>query len=137
MKEHLPIVQVVGAAILQGGTCLVAQRSAAMPLPLKWEFPGGKLEPGEDPREALAREIREELGLEIEVGAWLGRGASVDGGRRIELDVFEAALVAGEVRLAEHRRYGWFAAGEIDALDWAAADVPVLGALKRRLRSGG
>lgn len=136
MKNRLPIVQVVGAAILQGGTCLVAQRSVTMPLPLKWEFPGGKLEPGEDPRQALVREIREELGVEIEVGVWLGRGESVDGRRRIELDVFEAALVAGEVRLAEHRRYGWFGADEIAGLDWAAADVPVLGALVQRLRSG-
>lgn len=125
----------VGAAILQGGTCLVAQRGAAMSTPLKWEFPGGKLEPGEDPRAALAREIREELALEIEVGEWLGRGESVDGGRTIELDVYAAAVVSGEVRLAEHRRYGWFAAHEIDGLDWAPADVPVLGTLKRRLES--
>lgn len=126
----------VGAAILQGETCLVAQRGADMSTPLKWEFPGGKLEPGEDPRQALVREIREELALEIEVGDWLGRGESVAGPRRIELDVFTAAVVSGEVRLAEHRDFGWFRAHEIDALDWAAADVPVLGKLKERLRGG-
>ena len=130
-------LRVVGAAILQGGTCLVAQRGADMSMPLKWEFPGGKLEPGEDARAALVREIREELALEIEVGQRLGRGVSEQDGRRIELDVFAATRVGGEVRLAEHCRYGWFAAHEIDGLDWAAADRPVLAALKRRLRAGG
>lgn len=123
----------VGAAILQGETCFVAQRSAEMSAPLKWEFPGGKLEPGEDPRAALVREIREELALEIEVLDWLGRGVSVEDGRRVELEVFTAAVVAGDVRLAEHRAFGWFRAHEIDRLDWAAADVPVLENLKARL----
>ena len=104
-----------------------------MSAPLKWEFPGGKPEPGEDPREALAREIREELALEIDVGDWLGRGESVEDGRRIDLDVFVATVVSGDVRLAEHRTFGWFAAHEIDRLDWAAADVPVLERLKNLL----
>ena len=104
-----------------------------MSTPLKWEFPGGKPEPGEGPRQALAREIYEELAVEIEVGEWLGRGESVAGERRVELDVFVARILSGEVRLAEHQAYGWFGVDEIDALDWAAADVPVLEKLKRRL----
>ncbi len=103
---------------------MVAQRSATMAEPLKWEFPGGKPEPGEDARAALAREIREELALEIAVGEWLGRGTSVVTGRVIELDVYAATPVAGEVRLAEHADWGWF-----------AADVPVLEALLERLRA--
>ena len=114
----------------------MAQRGAEMSAPLKWEFPGGKPEPGEDPREALVREIREELSLEIEVLDWLGRGVSVEDGRRVELDVFAAAVVSGEIRLAEHRSFGWFGAHQVDGLDWAAADVPVLESLKRRLESG-
>lgn len=127
----------VGAAILQGQTCLVAQRSAEMSAPLKWEFPGGKPEPGEDPRAALVREIREELELEIEVLDWLGSGTSGDDGRRIELDVYTATVVSGRVRLAEHLRYGWFEAHEIDGLDWADADRPVLETLKQRLHPTG
>ena len=55
------------------------------------------------------------------------------GGRTIELDVFTAAVVSGEIRLAEHRQVGWFRAGEIDGLDWAAADRPVLPALRRAI----
>ncbi|MCP4663198.1 MAG: (deoxy)nucleoside triphosphate pyrophosphohydrolase [bacterium] len=130
-------MRVVGAAILRDGRCLAAQRSAAMSEPLKWEFPGGKVRPGEELRDALGREIREELDLRIEVGDWLGRGGSLVADRRIELDVFTATVVSGELRLAEHRRCDWFHADEIDRLDWAAADRPVLAPLKRLLRSHG
>ena len=136
--EHpTAVVKVVGAAILRHGTFIAAQRHRNMAEPLKWEFPGGKIEAGEDPRQALAREIREELALEIAVGAWLGRGTHEEGGRRIVLDVFTATVVAGEIRLAEHRRAGWFRASEIDDLDWAAADRPVLPALRRLLAGAG
>ena len=132
-RRSTATLRVVGAAILEGGTFLAAQRHRHMAEPLKWEFPGGKIEPGEDPRRALVREIREELDLEIEVGAWLGRGTHAGGGQIIELEVYAAAVVSGEVRLAEHRQAGWFRAADIDRLDWAAADRPVLPALRRVL----
>ncbi|MEM9291255.1 MAG: NUDIX domain-containing protein [Acidobacteriota bacterium] len=77
-------LRVVGAAVLQqrgdgAGSaprprCLAVQRSETMNPPLAWEFPGGKIEPGEDPRSALQRELREELALEVLVGSHLGRG---------------------------------------------------------------
>lgn len=125
------ILRVVGAAILEDGACLVTQRApTAASEALKWEFPGGKVEPGESPRAALRREIREELHLEIEVGSWLGRGEHLDAERVLELDVYTARIVSGEILLAEHHRYGWYRGDEIDALDWAAADRPVLPALK-------
>jgi 8-oxo-dGTP diphosphatase len=132
--RHEPeIVRVVGAAILRRGECLVTQRSRRMAEPLKWEFPGGKIEDGESPRAALAREIREELDLVIDVGRSLGSGAHDGGVRRIELEVFAAEIVSGEIRLREHRDYGWFGAADVARLDWAAADRPVLPALVRLL----
>ncbi len=91
------------------------------------------MEPDETPRSALVREIREELGVEIEVGERLGRGRAISGGIDIDLEVYAAVIISGEIRLAEHCRYGWFRAGEIDALDWAAADRPILAALKKLL----
>lgn len=67
-------LHVVGAAIIEHGRCLVAQRRPEMALAGLWEFPGGKVELSELPQSALEREIREELGLAIDVGPWIGRG---------------------------------------------------------------
>jgi 8-oxo-dGTP diphosphatase len=74
-----------------------------MSVPLKWEFPGGKVNPGEDPRDALHREIREELDVVVDVGERLGRGESEVEGRHIILDVYEAQLRSGEPKAKEHR----------------------------------
>jgi len=130
-------IQVVGAAVLRGGRCLATQRSASMPLPLLWEFPGGKVEPGEDPRVALRRELREELGIDIQVGVELGRGSSAQAEELVELTVYAATLLSGPVELREHRAYGWFDAEELASLDWAEADVPVLPAVTAALAQCG
>lgn len=131
----------VGAAILRDagrdGRCLAAQRGPAMRLPGKWEFPGGKVEDGEDPRAALAREVREELGLEIEVGELLGTGRDDGGGAAgdvaVRLDVYLATVTGGDVRLLEHAAVRWLTAAELDAVDWAEADRPLLPRLRARL----
>ena len=126
-------VRVVGAAIVDGGRVLLTRRSPRMTLAGKWEFPGGKVEPGERPQAALAREIAEELGLEVEVGECIGSGNALEGGERIVLEVYAARVRGGELRLVEHEEHGWFGAEEIAALDWPAADLPILPALARRL----
>ena len=100
-----------------------------MAAPLAWEFPGGKVGPGESPEEALRREIREELGVEIRVGSRLGRGRGLTGDRVVVLDVYLARIVRGAVRPVEHRDWGWFDAEALVGLDWAAPDVPVLPAV--------
>lgn len=129
-------VHVVGAAIVAGGRCLVAQRSPTMSLPLYWEFPGGKVEPGERAEAALVRELREELGVEVSVGRHLGRGRGVVEGRRILLDVYAASLVEGEPRPREHRALRWVGPEEIEELAWPEADLPVLGRVKELLLRG-
>ena len=126
-------IHVVGAAILRGSRCLVAQRGESMTLPLKWEFPGGKVEPEENPRDALAREVREELGVNVEIGGLLGRGESVVHGRRILLDVYEAHLESGTPKAREHKTLRWCDAREVERLDWAAADQPLIAPLIARL----
>ncbi len=126
-------IHVVGAAIFRGGKCLITRRSARMSHALKWEFPGGKIESGETPEEALRRELMEELGLEIEVGTFLGRGEGRLGDRRIVLDVYEARWIDGALTLSEHHEYGWFGPDEIFDLDWPEADFPILPAIRDRL----
>lgn len=136
------LIHVVGAAILDGrGRCLVARRAAHVANAGFWEFPGGKVEAGEDPRLALEREIAEELGLIVQVGAFLGRGeASPTTDRTIVLDVYLAGLrdlgegpAAEPPWLTDHDEVRWITATDIDALVWAAADVPILPALRSRL----
>jgi UPF0271 protein len=129
----LPELHVVGAAIVERGRVLLARRGARMSLAGKWEFPGGKVEPGEPPRVALAREVAEELGLAVEVGDRLGRGTAIDSGRRIVLEVFEARQTGGLLRLHEHEEHRWFGAAELASLNWPDADLPILPALSRRL----
>jgi len=136
-EKRRPVIRVVGAAIVDGGRCLLAQRGPGMSQPGLWEFPGGKVEPGEGPRSALEREIREELGLEIEVGEALGRGSADDGERRIELEVYLATATGGELRLAEHERCGWFCAEELADLSWPEADLPIVPVLERVLSASG
>lgn len=137
----MAVIHVVGAAIFHQGRCLVALRSASMSLPLKWEFPGGKIEPGESPELALRREIQEELGLEIEVEELLGRGQSTHDGHAVELSVYRAQFLRGELQLSEHAEARWLSDSELPDLEWASADLPIVprvqAALKRRMGGQG
>ncbi len=130
------ILHVVGAAIVDEGRCLAAQRGPTMPPAGRWEFPGGKVEEGETAAKALVREIEEELGLVIGVGPWLGHGTAAAGPQEmIALDVFVCRVLSGIPEPREHQALRWITGEEIASLDWALADVPVLPALKRILQT--
>ncbi|HEY6727139.1 MAG TPA: (deoxy)nucleoside triphosphate pyrophosphohydrolase [Polyangiaceae bacterium] len=127
-------VHVVGVALLRDARCLVAQRSEGTSFALRWEFPGGKVEPGEAPHAALVRELTEELGVQVLVGEWLGRGEATSGDVHIALDIFEGSLTNGEPQAIEHRQLRWCSADELGSLHWADADIPVVPVVQRRLR---
>lgn len=126
-------IEVVGAAVLRNGRCLVARRGPDQDQAGHWEFPGGKVEPGETPQEALARELREELGIRVEVGPRLGRSEVRMGERTIALAVFEARWLGGAVTLRDHDRCLWAALADLPGLDWAPADVPLVPRVMSRL----
>jgi 8-oxo-dGTP diphosphatase len=132
------VVQVVGAAIVRGGAggrqVLVAQRGSG-PLAGLWEFPGGKVEPGEDQEAALVRECAEELGVTVEPGGFLGEvplDGAVAGGvpGTSTLRVWAARLVAGEPVAHEHLELRWVTTTGLEELDWIAADRPLLPAVR-------
>ncbi len=94
--------------------------------PLKWEFPGGKIENGETPESALIREIKEELSVEIETGQALGSVKFNYPGKSIELIPFLALIKSGEISLTEHQAFRWLQKDELQSLDWAEADIPII-----------
>ena len=131
-------ISVVGAAIIDPPYVLAFRRGPALSMAGKWEFPGGKLEHGESPRDALARELREELQLTLPLGESLGIGtAQISQETRVELEVFVAhgTYQAVSFVLTDHDRALWLHADELRGIDWAAADIPVLKELERRLRT--
>lgn len=120
------VIKVACAIIEQGGKILVAQRSERMSLPLKWEFPGGKLDVGEKAADCLIREIREELGLDVKPIVPLPVSSYPYVFAVIELIPFICRISGGELALHEHRAVVWLSPEELAGLDWAEADIPVL-----------
>lgn len=129
-----PPLPVVCAILHDGhGRVLVAQRPAHKHLALKWEFPGGKVEPGERPERALVREIAEELGCDIAIGRALPRFTHDYGAVVIEMIPFTCTLVPGSPapQLHEHVALRWVPPAELPTLDLAPADVPILAWIQR------
>lgn len=91
-----------------------------------WEFPGGKIDPGESPEAALVRELREELNVEVEVGQPLSPVVWHYENVTIRLHPFHCRIIAGELQAIEHEQLHWCAPEDFHTLDWAEADVPIL-----------
>lgn len=119
-------IHVACAIIESADRILVAQRSATMSHPLKWEFPGGKLHPGETPEECLRREIHEEMGVVISVGRSLRHVTHNYPAFKVTLYPFICAITSGEIVLHEHAGIVRLPANELRNLDWAEADLPVI-----------
>ncbi|TDD76484.1 (deoxy)nucleoside triphosphate pyrophosphohydrolase [Flavobacterium caseinilyticum] len=120
------MVNVTCAIILIENKILVAQRSDKMKLPLKWEFPGGKLEENETEIDCVKREIKEEINIDIEVIKKLSSSIYDYGVFKINLIPFIAKYIHGEIRLAEHKDYKLLEKVELLSLDWAEADLPIV-----------
>jgi 8-oxo-dGTP diphosphatase len=122
-------VLVVGAALVREGRLLAARRDTPPELAGLWEFPGGKVEPGEDDHAALVRECREELGIEVRAGRLLGEVPVPIG----VLRVYRATIVGGELQARAHGELRWLAAGDLFTVPWIPVDRPLVERLAAEL----
>jgi 8-oxo-dGTP diphosphatase len=124
------LVHVAAAVITRGDRVLACRRNAEREAGGLWEFPGGKVEPGESPVEALEREIREELGVGIRVGELLHRGTTLVNGRPVELACYWATLIgAAPFESTDHDDIRWLRRDQLRGLDWPEPDRAAVGLL--------
>ena len=131
----MELVGVVGAAVLRDGRVLASRRTEPPRLAGLWEFPGGKVEPGEDDVTALVRELREELRVEVEVGERLGDDLPI--GDTAVLRVYVCRLLRGEPALVDHDEHRWLGADDLLDVPWIPVDLPLVEQLRGLLRSSG
>jgi 8-oxo-dGTP diphosphatase len=133
-REQGRVRTIVGAAIIVDGRVLACARSGPPEVAGRWEFPGGKVEPGETEVEALVRECDEELGIQVEVGVRVGDDVRLGHGRAV-LKVFLASMRDGDVpQPLEHDELRWLGPDELDSVPWLPADAPIVAALSPLLR---
>jgi 8-oxo-dGTP diphosphatase len=118
--------------VLRDGRVLASRRIEPPRLAGLWEFPGGKVEPGEDDVSALVRELREELQVEVEVGDRLGEDLPI--GATAVLRVYVCRLLDGEPALVDHDEHRWLGADELLDVPWIPVDLPLVEQLRARLR---
>ena len=118
---------VVAALIVKDDLFLIGQRTRHQAMPLKWEFPGGKIEEGEQPRDALRRELEEELGISADIGDEVARiRHEYTSGSAVELRFFAVQSYRGEVENRIFREVRWAKRDELPTFDFLEADLPLV-----------
>ncbi|MDQ0226016.1 8-oxo-dGTP diphosphatase [Metabacillus niabensis] len=119
-------IHVVGAVIIDNGKILCAQRGHGKILPLKWEFPGGKIEEGESAETAIKREIMEEMKCKIDIIEQIDFTIYEYDFGTVHLTTFLCSLEEGAPLLTEHNEIKWLLPKELKTLNWAPADLPTV-----------
>lgn len=127
-------IRVAAAVIRENGRVFATQRGYG-PYKDGWEFPGGKIEPGETPEQALIREIREELDTDVDVGEKLIQIEYDDRDFHLSMACFLCAVRSGRLTLKEHESAKWLGIQELDTVDWLPADREAVARLKQRFRA--
>lgn len=130
--DKMKVIEVVAAIIKKDNEIFATQRGYG-DFKGGWEFPGGKIEAGENPEQALRREIKEELTVEIEVGELLHTVEFDYPTFHLTMHCFVCALVSGELELKEHQAAKWLTKETLDSVEWLPADVEVAEQVRRIL----
>ena len=125
-------IKVVAAIIVDKNKIFATQRGYG-DFKGGWEFPGGKIEPGEMPQEALMREIKEELDIEIQVGELIDTIEYDYPNFHLSMDCFWAEIASGDLILKEHAAAKWLTKDELDSIEWLPADITLIDKLRKRM----
>ena len=125
------MIQVTAAIVVKSGKVLIAKRNPKARLPNLWEFPGGKIEPGEPPEQCLKRELYEEFEIHVRVGERVGASVHTYDFGTVELIAFKARLVGGKFKLHEHAEIRWVQADALDHYEFAPADIPFVHMIRK------
>jgi 8-oxo-dGTP diphosphatase len=124
------MIDVTAAIWVEHGKVLIARRRAGVSQAGLWEFPGGKVRPGETPEQCLEREIREELGVEIAVGKFFGESIHAYEDKTIRLLAYRVSANNGEVTLNDHAELAWVAVADLGRYRFCPADIPLVNKLQ-------
>jgi 8-oxo-dGTP diphosphatase len=120
------MIDVTAAIWVENGKVLIARRRSGVSQAGLWEFPGGKVRPGETPEQCLEREIQEELGVKIAVGDFFGETVYAYEARTIRLMAYRVSAKSGEIVLNDHAELAWVAMADLGGYRFCPADVPLV-----------
>jgi len=129
-------IHVACAIIEENGRVLAAQRNEFGRMPLKWEFPGGKIHVNESPEDCLKREVMEEMGALLEILRPLPPASHDYADFSVTLYPFVCSLLSNGITLHEHKAVKWLLPDELLTVDWAEADIPIIKAYLEGIDSG-
>ena len=128
------MLHVTAAIIQREGKILAARRKPGAHMAGFWEFPGGKIEPGESPEECLRRELKEELSIDAAIGSFFEESCYDYGTKQVRLLCYYAEYLSGTFSLSDHDEIKWLPVGQLLQLNWAPADIPVVKKLVKEKR---
>ena len=138
MRKQMKTLRVVAAIIKavndKGENIIFATQRGYGEFKGGWEFPGGKIEDGESPEDALKREIMEELGIEIKVGDMIDTIEYDYPNFHLSMDCFLAEIVSGDLVLKEHEDAKWLTKEELDTVDWLPADITLIEKIRKEIK---